>query len=380
MDEDRFSGNSGVYDTGDEDKNRPIGESPSGGSENEGRVDQSSKSKSKEETKNRENGVSKQLRKLRSERERLENVVREIEERTNGAAKEEESGQAVEEIERKIEKKIQRLEGKVAELESLVGGLERIQKDLDEDEEAFVRAVENAIKKLLGEGKDGLEEMTESISLPVEKALETIEDDLQEAGERFKNIADQVDRRYKLLGKEAAQMQKVSTELKRKVTEVSETAETMDQFEGKLDDELQRARTAAQTIESASLDDHVQKLKKFSTETVEETVRMGARVQENMLEQIDNRQAEILNELDERIKNVSMTADNAQRMIEQRLGEMQAIHTAIRDMEKSLDEQIKNLVKEARGITPRRAGLIAGSIALTHVITTIVLYILGAFG
>lgn len=341
-----------------------------------------------------------EIEEIRSDIEKIKEAINEIVKKISGKRRKEGNGaveaqrngevdlkEAAKQIKGLLEGNLQ---NKVQGLEGLASDLRATQKAIEEEahkigdlrqvtEEAIeerIRNIDNEIEGFFGGQAEKLEEIGETLEKPISVAAKKVEDDLNEFIEHFKDKLDSIDEnteeRIKLIGQAAAQIQRVVGDFETKGDNLDDKIEYLTKAKGEIGEYTDQARTTAQILKGAALQDDIQRLEELSEKSVQRIIHVAGETQTRMIEQIQAEMNNLLNKIDEKRMRFDSNMELIDKRMGQKLQEMRTIKEAVEDLEKKHKSREKTLIREAKTITRREIAVIVMSV-FTSVITAILL-------
>lgn len=257
-------------------------------------------------------------------------------------------------------------------LHRLQAVLRELQKTADElklDEQSLETVLSNALddfatelSRLLERAEESVEDMGGQLNAPIQAVLRALEDDLQETATYLEKQADEMTqeglKRYEQIAVVKGELKSVARELEEIVDTYRDSTEDIANLRHRFKEEVDRAQATASILEGAALDKDIDKLNDTFENHITEVVKVGHDIQEKTQKMLESHFNDMCNRLDERRHNLDSRAKSTRKMLDEKHGEMKAIHAAVEETEERVNEEIANLVAQTKAITARRALLI----------------------
>lgn len=310
--------------------------------------------------------------------------------RTDGTANGEREGPGDEQredlqnLKEEVSEKVDLLEEKLGKMEGMIERMEALKRELGVYEDSLEKLFDNLatktnedVSEIVNEGKDELTGLTEDLLKPHRAVYYAIEDHLKEAAQEVEDLTEKQEERFEGIARASAELKSASEGLESNSKELKEEIEAVRGMRETLKVEVDKARKTAEILRGVAVEEDIERLSEIAEWGIDRMVRRGMEVREEMLEGVENLMAEILNRLDERRKRVSQRLDSGQRFMKQILSEEKAVRVGVEEAEQRIDDQIKELVKETKAITGRRAVLIAAMVFVGMVLAQVFLQLVG---
>lgn len=286
-------------------------------------------------------------------------------------------------LEGNLQNNVQGLEGLASDLRATQRAIEEetqkigdLRQVTEEAIEERIRNIDEEIEGFFGGQDEKLEEIGETLEKPISVAAKKVEDDLNEFIEHFKAKLDSIDEdteeRIKHIGQAAAQIQRVVNDFESKGENLDDKIEYLTKAKGEIGEYTDQARTTAQILKGAALQDDIQRLEELSEKSVQRIIHVAGETQTRMIEQIQAEMNNLLNKIDEKRMRFDSNMELIDKRMGQKLQEMRTIKEAVEDLEKKHKSREKTLIREAKTITRREIAVIVMSV-FTSVITAILL-------
>lgn len=319
--------------------------------------------------------------KLGKVRRKLEGLADDVE----SLKQEAESKQGdLEDLETKVREKIGLLDERLREMEEQISQMKALKRELETCEESLeqlfgnlAQETEGRVHEVVEEAKHELTGLTEELLRPHRAVYFAIEDHLKEAAGEVEKLAEQQEGRYKKMARASAEVKTVSEGLENRSEELSQELEAIRKMRKSMEVEVDKARTTAEILREVAVEEDIERLSEIAEWGIDRMIRKGIEMRKETLEGVENLMAEILNRLDERRKSVSQRMDSGQRFMKQILGEAKSVRVGVEEAEQRIDTKIKQLVRETKAITLRRAVLIGGVVFAAMVLSVAFMRVVG---
>lgn len=325
---------------------------------------------------------------LQAETERISGAVDDLEgltEQVDGLERDVEDKRGdLEELEQQVSNKINLLDQRLGEMETRINEMKALKRELETCEASLeqlfgnlAQETEGKVTGVVEDGKDELTGLTEDLLRPLRAVYFAIEDHLKEAAGEVETLAEEQEEKYQKMARASAEVKTVSEGLEEKSAELSQEVKAIKKMRKSMEVEVDKARTTAEILREVAVEEDIERLSDIAEWGIDRMIRRGMEVRKKMLEGVENQMAEILNRLDERKKEVAHRLDSSQRFMKQILGEAKAVRVGVEEVEQRIDKQIKQLVRETKAITLRRAALIGGVVFFAMVLSVVFMRLVG---
>lgn len=287
-------------------------------------------------------------------------------------------------LKQEVDEKVDLLEEKLNKMEGMIDRMEALRRELEICENTLEKLFDNQATKtkedvteIVEAGKDQLTGLTEDLLKPHRAVYFAIEDHLKEAAEEVEDLTEKQEERFEDVARASAELKTASEGVEARSEELKNEIEAVRGMRKDLKVEVDKARTTAEILREVAVEEDIERLSEIAEWGIDRMVRRGMEVREEMLEGVENLMAEILNRLDERRKRVSQSLDSGQRFMKQILSEQEAVRVGVEEAEQRIDNEIKELVRETKAITGRRAVLIGAMVFVGMVLAQVFMQLVG---